>query len=336
MKATRESQFVLLSSPFMYELGEELCKHLEKSGMHIPQYRIEFTVFANGELLPRIPHTIRGQHVFFLHALQHPDPNTAVMMMLIANDDIKRASASGITLVTPYLPYMRQDRKDQPRVPISARLLADLIESNHLVRGLITIDMHAEQEQGFFSIPVDNLTGVKIFSEYIREKFDGDLTDVVVMAPDFGGAVRNRRLARALGDIPVCILEKRRTGPNQSEILYVIGESIVGKRVIIYEDMIDTGNTAIEAIEKVMTMGARNVYLCATHGIFSRDAAKRFGGKGIAVACTNSIPRNPDYYHNERWLTPVSITSYLADAIFQAAQIGGSISKLSDRNEQKI
>ena len=108
------------------------------------------------------------------------------------------------------------------------------------------------------------------------------------------------------------------------------------KRVIIYEDMIDTGGTAIEAIEKIMTMGAREVYLCATHGIFSRNAARRFSEKEIAVVCTNSIPRGTDYYRNEPWLTPVSITSYLADAIFQAAQVGGSISKLSDRNDQKL
>ncbi|MDP3769337.1 MAG: ribose-phosphate pyrophosphokinase [bacterium] len=335
MEEIRESRFVLLSSPLMHEFGDKLVKHLEKCGMHIPQYQIEFTTFANSEVLPHIPHTIRGQHVFFLHALQHPDPNTAVMMMLIANDAIKRAAALGITLVTPYLPYMRQDRKDRPRVPISARMLADLIESNHLVKGLITIDMHAEQEQGFFSIPVDNLTGVKVFSEYIREKFNGDLANVVVMAPDFGGAVRNRRLARALEDLPVCILEKRRIGPNKAEMLYVIGESIEGKRVIMYEDMIDTGGTAIEAIEKVIAMGAREVYLCATHAIFSRNAENRFGEKGIAVACTNSIPRSRDYYQHCPWLTPVSIISYFADAIFQAAQIGGSISKLSDRDGQK-
>lgn len=302
---------------------------LEECGMSIPHYLIEFSTFANGEILPRIPHTIRGQHVFFLHALQHPDPNTAVMMMLIANDAIKRASAAGITLVTPYLPYLRQDRKDQPRVPISGRMLADLIESNHAVKGLITMDMHAEQEQGFFSIPVDNLTGVKVFSEHFRDTFNGNLADVIVLAPDFGGAVRNRRMAQVLGDdVPVSILEKRHTGHNKTEILSVIGESVVGRRVIIYEDMIDTGGTSTDAVGKVMAMGAKEVYLCATHGIFSRNAEKRFREKGIAVVCTNSIPRDAKYYQAETWLTPVSIVLYFADAMYEAMQVGGSISKL--------
>ena len=331
MAITDTSSFVLLSSPLMHEFASGVCGLLELSGMEIPHYRIEFTTFANGEVLPQIPHTIRGQHVFFFHALQHPDPNTAVMMMLIANDAIKRASAAGITVVAPYLPYLRQDRKDKPRVPISARLLADLIESNHLVKGLMTIDMHAEQEQGFFSIPVDNLTGVKVFSQHIQKKFNHDLSDVVVMAPDFGGAVRNRRIAEALGgDVPVCILEKRRTGPNKSEILSVIGESVWHKRVVIYEDMICSGGTAIESVEKVMAMGAKEVYLCATHGIFSRDAEERFRKKGMAVACTNSIPRSYDYYRDHAlWLTSVSIIPYFANAIFEAMQMGGSISRLS-------
>lgn len=328
METMDESKFVLVSSPLMHEFGSELCLYLEECGMSIPHYCIDFTTFANGEVLPQIPHTIRGQHVFFLHALQHPDPNTAAMMMFVANDAIKRASAAGITLVTPFLSYLRQDRKDRPRVPISARLLADLIESNHIVKGLITIDMHAEQEQGFFSIPVDNLTGVKVFSEHLWSKFNSDFSHVVMMAPDFGGAVRNRRLARALGDIPVCILEKRRIGPNKAEMLSVIGESVVGKYVIIYEDMICSGGTAIEAVEKVMAMGAREVYLCATHGIFSRGAEKRFREKNIPVACTNSIPRSSDYYSEESWLTNVSVVSYFADAIYEAAQVGGSISKL--------
>jgi len=328
MEMMDESTFVLLSSPLMHDFGSEVCLYLESYGMSVPHYCVDFTTFANGELLPQIPHTIRGQHVFFLHALQHPDPNMATMMMLIANDAIKRASAVGITLVVPYLAYLRQDRKDKPRVPISARLLADLIESNHLVKGVITIDMHAEQEQGFFSIPVDNLTGAMVFSEHLRQKFNDDFSNLVMMAPDFGGAVRNRRLARALGDVPVCILEKRRIGPNRAEMLSVIGESIVGKDVVMYEDMIDSGGTAIEASEKVMGMGARSVYLCATHGIFSRGAEKRFAEKNIGVACTNSIPRSADYYVQQPWLTNVSVVSYFADVIHEAAQVGGSISKL--------
>jgi ribose-phosphate pyrophosphokinase len=324
-----ESPFVLLSSPLMHGMGDQICAHFEaKKGVTLPHYPLEFTTFANGEVLPRIPHTVRGQHVFFLHALQHPDPNTAIMMMLIANDAIMRASASGMTLVLPYMSYLRQDRKDQPRVPITARLIADLIESNRIVKGVITIDMHAEQEQGFFSIPVDNLSGAKVFTEHLQQKFHGAMADMVVLAPDFGGAVRNRRLALVLGEIPVCILEKRRTGPNQAEVLAVIGESIADKRVVIFEDMICSGGTALKVKDVVMGMGAREVYLCATHGIFSRGE-KSFAESGIAVACTDSIPRSTEYYTDNPWLTKVSIAPYLADAMYEATLMGGSISKLS-------
>ena len=214
----------------------------------------------------------------------------------------------------PYYGYARQDRKDKPRVPISGRLLADLIESNHRVSGLITIDMHAEQEQGFFSIPVDNLTGIKIFAGHIREKFNNNLSNVVMLAADFGGAVRNRRFALALGGLPVCIVEKRRPAPNQSEILSVIGD-IVGKDVIIFEDMIDTGGTAMGVIEKIMALGAKSVYLCATHGIFSRKAYRVFRKKGIQVATTDSIPRSPKFYQDNPWLTKCSIIPYFAAAI---------------------
>lgn len=328
MKNTHSNLFILLSSPLMHALGDNIVEELKKQGFDMPHHKIDFVTFANGEVLPKITHTIRGQHVFFLHALQHPDPNTALMMMLIANDAMKRASASGITLVTPFLPYLRQDRKDSPRVPITARLLADLIESNHIVKGLITIDMHAEQEQGFFSIPVDNLTGVKVFSEYLRSKFNNDLGDVVIMAPDFGGAVRNRRLAKALGDLPMSILEKRRTGPNQSEILSVIGESVTGKKVIIYEDMICSGGTGIGVVEKVLAMGAQEVHICATHGIFSRNAEERFKEKNVSVVSTDSIPRSDAYYKDNSWLTRVTLAGYLASAIHETTQAGGSISKL--------
>ncbi len=331
MKCTEDSPFVLVSSPPMNEFGDELCCHLNTLGAIIPHYKLELTTFANGEILPHIPHTIRHQHVFFLHALQQPDPNTAMMTLLLANDAMRRAAASGITLVLPYIPYLRQDRKDKPRVPISARMIADLIESNDAVKGVITIDMHAEQEQGFFSVPVDNLTGIRVFSEHVREKFGDNLPDLVMLAPDFGGAVRNRRFAHTLGDIPVSILEKRRTGANKAEILNVIGESVEGKIVIMYEDMIDTGGTAIKSITKLMEekKPPRQIYLCATHGIFSGNAKENFRENDIRVACTDSIPRLPIYYAIEHWLTKVSIASYFADAIFEAMQMGGSISKLS-------
>ncbi len=327
-KTSCENKFVLLSSPLAQNLGEEIAEHLRKRGLEMPHHRIEYTTFANGELLPQIPHAIRGQHVFFLHTLQHPDPNAAVMMMLLAADAMRRASVSGITLVTPYLPYLRQDRKDQPRVPISARLLADLIESNSAIKQLITIDMHAEQEQGFFSIPVENLAGFHLFSDHIRNRFGDGLEQVVAVAADFGAAVRTRRLAKALGDIPVAIFEKRRPAPNKSEIVSTIGSSVEGKHVVIYEDMIDSGNTIRGVARAVKGMGAKSVSVYATHGIFSGGVEKNFSLEDFYVACTDSIPRTEDYYRKESWLARVPAAAYFAEAIYEATRLGGSISKL--------
>lgn len=331
MDNARENYFSLVSSPLMYELGEAIVQNLDRRGLRIQHQRLAYTTFANDELLPQIPEPIRGQHVFFLHALQHPDPNTAVVAMLLAMDAMRRASVDGITIVTPYLPYLRQDRKDQPRVPISARLLADLIEANRSVKQLITIDMHTEQEQGFFSIPVDNLTGVRIFSEYLRSRFGNDFKNTIAVAADFGATTRTRRLATALGDIPVARFEKRRLAPNKAEIVSGIGESIniVGSRILIYEDIIDSGETMRKTIQTLKDMGVSEIVVYATHGIFSGESEKRFAADNLSVACTDSIPRTAEYYRQQRWLVKVSIASYLAEAIGQATKMGGSISRLS-------
>jgi ribose-phosphate pyrophosphokinase len=325
------NSFVLLSSPGMYQLGDEITAHIKTLGAEIPHYKVEQTTFANGELEPWIPNTIRGQHVFFLHPLQHPDPNTVTMAMFITNDAIRRASASGITLVLPFMAYLSQDRKAKSRVPITARTIANLTESNRSVQGLITMDLHVEQEQGFYDIPVDDLHGRKIFADHIRQKFNNDLRNVVILAPDFGGAVRNRRLALDLGEeLPVCLFEKRHTGPNKTETVSIIGENVVGKDVVIYEDIICTAGTAIRVMEQVLDKGAKTLFLYGTHGIFSRGAEKRIAEKGFEVASTDSIPRSEEYYKANPWLQKVTIVPYFAWAIHQAMQVGGSISKMND------
>lgn len=324
------SPFVIVSSPGMHGMARHIQEILRvERGVHFPHHEIEFTRFANGEYLPRIPETVRRERVFFLHPLQAPDPNTAIMMMLLANDALMRASASGITLVVPYIPYLRQDRKDKPRVPISARMLADIIESNRAVERLITIDMHAEQEQGFFSIPVDNLTGMKLFADYFGNMFRQGVNPVQVISPDFGGAVRSRRFAAKLGNVPVAIIEKRRPSANVSEIVSVIGESVAGKDVVIFDDMIDTGGTLRTTALALREMGARGIYLSATHGILSANACPEFARLGFSVACTDSIPRTAEFYERNPWLSVVSIDRLLADAMFEASLVGGSLSKLT-------
>jgi ribose-phosphate pyrophosphokinase len=339
-----ESPFVLLTTPGMHDLGREIHDLIYKLGLIMPHYEVEVKKFKNGEVLPVVTHTVRRQHIFILHALQHPDPNEALISLFLLLDNIKRASATSITLVLPFMSYLRQDRKDKARVPISARAIANLIESNGLVNGLITIDMHAEQEAGFYDIPVDNLIGTRIFARHIIEKFGPDLSDLVMLAPDVGGGVRNNRLAKLIGelrtdapgqDIPVSIGRKHRPGPNVSEILGIIGDSLEGKRVVIFEDMIDTGGTAIHTNKKIMEMGAKEVYLCGTHGIFSDNADERFSKANVQVATTDSIPRSADYYNANPWLTKVSLAPYFAEAIYESTIIGGSVSKLATADNCK-
>ena len=190
------------------------------------------------------------------------------------------------------------------------------------------MDMRGEQEQGFFSVPVDNLTGTRLFSDYLRSRFGNDFKNTVAVAADFGAAVRTRRLAKALGEIPVAIFEKRRPAPNQAEIVSVIGASVAGARVVIYEDIIDSGHTIRGVVKALKNMGASEVVVYATHGIFSGGAEKDFAADNLMVASTDSIPRTADYYAREKWLVRVPIDSYFSEAIYQATQVGGSISRL--------
>ncbi len=315
----------------MHEIARSIKEIiLDKKGVDFPCHEVEYTIFANKEILPRVPNTVRGQHIFFLHPLQFPDPNIALMKMLLTNDALSRASVAGITLVTPYIPYLRQDRKSAPRQPISARMVADLIESNRKVEHLITIDMHADQEQGFFSIPVDNLTSMPLFAEYFKKHFDGDFSNVRVAAPDFGAVIRARRFAHKLGDVPILIVEKHRSALNVVETMSLIGDrNIAGTDVVMFDDMIDTGGTARNMVKALKGLGAREVYLSTTHGLFSSGAESTFKDAGIPVICTNSIPREKQYLEENPWLTVVPIENMLADAMFEASLIGGSVSKLN-------
>ena len=215
------------------------------------------------------------------------------------------------------------------RVPISARMVADLIESNKSVERIITFDMHAEQEEGFFSIPVDNLTARSLFATHLLNQLRASKNRIVAIAPDFGGAVRTHRFAKSLGGVPVAIVQKRRTGPNKSEIVSIVGEPIDGASVAIFEDMIDTGGTIISTILALKELGAREVYTSATHGIFSGNASSNFEKHGLNIACTNSIPRDSEFRGKNQWLNVVPIDNMLAEAIYESSLVGGSVSRLN-------
>lgn len=332
---------VLLALGSMVDLGQRIASEIKKKNPDGFSFaKMDVTTFANGEMKPISPVNLRHVGVYLLAPMQDPDPNTAVMQMLIACDAISRASARSLSLVLPYMPYSRQDRKAAPREPITARLLADLIQTNPSVKRVLTLDLHCGQLQGFYKIPVDNPYGAIVHSKYFRLKYGGDFSNVVVVSPDFGGATRAREFAEMLSpNVPVSIINKRRTRPNEAEALQIVGaEYIDGKDVIIYDDMIDTGGSIILAAKLALKHGARSITAAATHGVFSeKDGVSTHArfvsaveqGLPLQVVITESIPRYSAYqFENQHWLTVLPLHDFLAEAIYQAATVGGSISSL--------
>ncbi len=323
---------VIVSSPRMHEMGARITTLLNTRGVPFSHIRANCPTFACGEPLPHIPTTVRGEHVFLLHQLQWPNPCTALMSMLLTADALLRASVSGITVVAPFMSFQRQDRKPEPRSPISARVTADLIETNSKIERIITMDMHADQEQGFFSIPVDNLNARVVQEQYLREKFDNDFRNVVVVAPDVGGTKRSRRLAARLGKkVRFAIIDKQHTGPNETEVIGFVGASVKGRDVVINDDIIDTGGTIRGAVAEMFRRKARSVTVLGTHILLSKRADEKFRKDRYNLVGIPTIPRPKAYLKkNASWLTFLSIDELLANAIHEASIVGGSVSKLTD------
>ncbi len=299
---------------------------------------MELVQFANQEYKPRIPETVRLEDMYLFHSLYYPDPNTSYMQMFLTAGALSLADVNRITLVLPFIPYLRQDRKDEPRVPISAATLAKLTGSINGVKRIITMDMHNEAEQGFYDLSVDNLPGWIVYENYFRNEFNGDMSDVVVTAPDIGGVKRAAKFAEMLSlnsdaDVPTYCMDKRRGGPNEVAGLHFIGGDITGKRVILYDDMIDTGTSISKAAMKLMSLGARQVYICATHGIFSTHNGARaedvLRTTGLEVLVTESIPRSAEYRaSNSDWLKMLPLDDLIAETVLQTSTVGGSVSGL--------
>ena len=265
------------------QLAEDICNYL---GINLGQ--IEVFEFKNENIFVRIQENIRERDVFLVQPVVSP-VNNNLMELLIMIDAAKRASAGRITAVVPYYGYGRTDKKDQPRVPITARLVADLITVAGADR-LLTVDLHAGQIQGFFNIPVDELTALPIITGYFEEKA---LDDVVVVATDVGIAKKARDMAERL-DAPLAIIEKRRVGNgNPAESLNVIGE-VRGKTAITFDDEIDTGGSLVSAIDALKAMGAEDVYSSCTHPIFSGNATTALADtivKEFVVTDTVPVPQ---------------------------------------------
>ncbi len=245
-------------------LASDIAKRLGESTGNLRVDR-----FADDEIRVKFNQTVRGVDVFLTQSTCRP-VNNNLMELLLMIDAARRASAARITAIIPYFGYARQDRKDRPRVPISAKLVANLIEEAGADR-VLTMHLHADQIQGFFDIPVDHLYSAPILIDCLSKKFDAE--ESVIVSPDAGAANRSRALAKRL-DFTLAIIDKRRPEPNRAEVINVIGD-VEGKDCILVDDMIDTGGTLITASEALIENGARSVTAAATHPIFSRDAVDR-------------------------------------------------------------
>lgn len=254
------------------------------SSAEIPLSKVEVYNFADGEITVNIEESVRGQDVFVIQSTSVP-ANEHLMELLIMADAIKRASAKSLTVIVPYYGYSRQDRKSQARQPITAKLVADLMETSGIDR-VISIDLHAAQIQGFFNIPIDNFPAGSFLAEDFLKNHD--FNNLVVVSPDHGGVSRARGLAKAL-DAPLAIIDKRRPSPNQAEIQHIIGD-VNGKVAVMIDDMIDTARTLCAGAQALKDAGAVEVYAVATHPVLSGDAIERIEASVLTeVIVTDTI-----------------------------------------------
>ncbi|TLD85360.1 ribose-phosphate pyrophosphokinase [Helicobacter sp. MIT 11-5569] len=262
---------------------KEFSQHVSKV-LDVELSKAEVTRFSDGEISIRLCESVRGKEVFVIQPTCAP-VNDHLMELLIMIDALKRSSAKSINIIMPYFGYARQDRKAAPRVPITAKLVADLLQRAGITR-LITMDLHAGQIQGFFDVPVDNLYGSIVFKDYIMEK---NLKNPIVASPDIGGVARARYFAKLLG-LDIVIIDKRREKANESEVMNVIG-SVEGKDVILIDDMIDTAGTMVKAAAAFKQKGATSVIALGTHAVFSGPAYERISNDAIdEVIVTDTIP----------------------------------------------
>jgi ribose-phosphate pyrophosphokinase len=283
-------------------LAEEIAQHLD-----LGLGDAEVSRFSDGEVYVQINENVRGTDVFVIQPTC-PPVNDNLMELLVMIDAFKRASARRITAVLPYYGYGRQDRKAQPRVPISAKLVADLITAAGASR-VLAVDLHAGQIQGFFNIPVDHLFAAPVIIDHLAKK---ELEDLVLVSPDAGGVERARAIAKRLR-AGLAIIDKRRDGPNVAVFMYLIGE-VKDKDVVVIDDMIDTAGTLIQAVEAVKREGARRVLACGVHPVLSGPAISRIGSSELEeLIITNSVLLPPEKRLPK--IHVLSVAPLLAEAI---------------------
>ena len=285
------------------KLAKEIAEYLS-----IPVGNATVSKFSDGEIMVQINENVRGSDVFVIQSTCTP-VNENIMELLLMIDALKRASAGRITAVIPYYGYARQDRKVQPRVPISSRLVADLITAVGVNR-VLTVDLHAGQIQGFFDIPVDHLYASPVLSEYVKKKY---FNDIVIVSPDAGGVERARAFAKRL-NASLAIIDKRRERANESEVMNVIGD-VRKKDAVLFDDMVDTASTIAKAVTAIKEKGARKIVAACTHAVLSGPAIDRINASGLKeLIVTNTIPMDKKIRKCKK-ITVLSVAPLLAEAI---------------------
>jgi ribose-phosphate pyrophosphokinase len=301
-----DDKYLIFSGSSNSKLSEKIVEHLGKIlGKSV------LGKFSDGEIRFQSCENVRGADVFVVQSMTL-DINFHIMELLLMADAFKRASANRITAVIPYYAYARQDRKDRPRVPISAKLLADLLETAGFSR-VLTIDLHANQLQGFFNVPVDNLMALPIFISYFKSMDNINLRDIVVVAPDAGGVERARLFSQAL-HAGLAIADKRRTEPGVARIMHIIGD-VKDKDTIIVDDIIDTAGTLVETVQGLKSHGARRVFAVCTHGLLSGKAIERIESAPLErVYISDTVPLTVEKAKCEK-IKMLSVSKLFAEAI---------------------
>ena len=322
MEAAGYQELRIFSGNAHPDLTKAICNYLETD-----YGACEVFEFSNENIFVRVQENVRNRDVYLVQPFVSP-VNTSIMELLIMIDAMKRASAGRVTAVVPYYAYGRSDKKDQPRVPITARLLANMIETAGADR-VLTIDLHAGQIQGFFNIPLDELTALFMISRYFKEK---NLDDLVVVATDVGASKRARNVAQSL-NAPLAIIEKRRAANDDaSQVVNVIGE-VEGKRALLVDEEINTGGTILNAADALKTRNVSEVLVACTHPVFSGDLVEKFKAAEFAeVVVTDTVPL-PD---EKRWpeLTVLSIAPLIGEAISRI-HTGSSVGELFQMDKEE-
>ena len=317
MVSNDNRRLLVFSGRANQKLTEEICNYID-----VPLGKTVIRDFSDKEIYVKIEENVRGGDVFVVQSTCFPG-NTNLMELLIMIDALRRSSAKRITAVIPYYGYARQDRKNEPRVPITSKLIADLVVTAGADR-VLTVDLHAGQIQGFFNIPVDHLFAINVLIDYIKEQ---KLEDLIVISPDAGGVERARAYAKRLNS-SLAIIDKRRDIPNEAKAMNIIGD-VKGKIAFIVDDMIDTAGTLMEATDALLGAGAREVHACCSHPVLSGPAGERIANSPIkTVITTNTIPLNGELEKNPK-IKVLSVASLLGEAILRIHQ-ETSVSSLFD------